>query len=367
MTMVFKICIIASCFSNVEKTSAQSTKCYHDKDQDGFGDPNDWVYSNPITGCPIGIDTHGNLFTAYVDNNLDCDDNNQLINPNTVWYMDKDGDTFIDYYTPSVRQCESPGPGYITSQFIPIKQCDGTITLDPGIRIDCDDNIPETFIERTREFFWLEDRDGDGFAANSNIKYYSYCTPFLPGYVGISADDFCAGNFTVDCNDNDPQSHPGQEWYLDADGDGFPLNNTPEFVQCDPPPGGFYKTRAQLLSLREDCDDQNSAIYPTLWYEDKDGDGLTTGNSIIACGQPEGYISLAGGAPLIDCDDNDPDATIVQEWYPDIDGDKHGGVLESSPANALPAILNSPNFCRSTTATITIKIFIPAPLNIAMV
>ena len=45
---------------------------------------------------------------------------------------------------------------------------------------------------------------------------------------------------------------------------------------------------------------------------------------MYSCTQPEGYI-LPPDVALIDCDDTDPDATIIHDWYPDIDGDRHGG------------------------------------------
>jgi hypothetical protein len=50
------------------------------------------------------------LPTGYVTNNDDCDDGNSALNPNTIWYLDADGD---GYYTGSgMTQCVSPGAGY---------------------------------------------------------------------------------------------------------------------------------------------------------------------------------------------------------------------------------------------------------------
>jgi hypothetical protein len=105
------------------------------------------------------------------------------------------------------------------------------------------------------------------------------------------------------------------------------------------PPGGFYKTRDQLKSLLEDCADNDNTIFPQVWYEDKDGDGLSTGKSIIACAKPDGYILLPNGPTLIDCDDTNPDATIVQTWYADADGDHHG-----SPNNLIFSCSRPPGY-----------------------
>jgi hypothetical protein len=71
---------------------------YQDNDGDGFGNPA--MSQSTCDGAPNG----------YVANNTDCDDANDALNPNTIWYLDADND---NYYTGSgITQCASPGPGY---------------------------------------------------------------------------------------------------------------------------------------------------------------------------------------------------------------------------------------------------------------
>ncbi|WP_281987863.1 DUF6443 domain-containing protein [Aquimarina aggregata] len=70
---------------------------YIDKDKDGFGDKNQ-------TNILCEIPNDGN---TYVEDNSDCNDDNPLINPNTVWYEDADNDGFGDPNT-QITQCEQP-------------------------------------------------------------------------------------------------------------------------------------------------------------------------------------------------------------------------------------------------------------------
>ncbi len=92
----------------------------NDADADGFiggcdkcdEDPNNWT----VEGCSGCIDTDGDGFFAGCDayvtiSGPDCDDSNAVINPETVWYEDADGDGFGNPNV-SIIQCEQPS-GYI--------------------------------------------------------------------------------------------------------------------------------------------------------------------------------------------------------------------------------------------------------------
>jgi Secretion system C-terminal sorting domain len=104
---------IGACSQNISSevfVEVISNTYYQDLDGDGFGDA-----TAQQTNCsqPVG----------YVENDLDCDDTNSDINPNTVWYADVDGDGFGSYIY--MTQCDDPG-------------LSGVI-LQGG---DCDDNDP---------------------------------------------------------------------------------------------------------------------------------------------------------------------------------------------------------------------------------
>ncbi|MFM2196005.1 MAG: hypothetical protein RL092_1605, partial [Bacteroidota bacterium] len=72
---------------------------YADTDGDGFGNP-----SSSVQACSAP--------SGYVSNNSDCNDSSALINPNTVWYLDVDGD---GYYVSTSTSCTSPGANYNTT------------------------------------------------------------------------------------------------------------------------------------------------------------------------------------------------------------------------------------------------------------
>ena len=71
-----------------------NTVWYKDSDQDGFGDIN-------ITEISC------NQILNYVLNGEDCDDSDGTLNPNTIWYYDGDGDGFGDSNN-SMISCEKP-------------------------------------------------------------------------------------------------------------------------------------------------------------------------------------------------------------------------------------------------------------------
>jgi alpha-tubulin suppressor-like RCC1 family protein len=150
-----------------------TTTYYRDNDADGFGNPipnADPTNPNPITICSTASPPPG-----YVSNNTDCNDNDPLINPNTRWYKDADGDGYTD--GTYIVACIPPS-GYVLSAL-------------PG---DCDDNNPSIHPNTV----WYRDHDRDGYT--DGVTYVSCVQP--PDYVLSAA----AG----DCDDFRPDVNSGQ-------------------------------------------------------------------------------------------------------------------------------------------------------------
>jgi len=101
-------------------------------------------------------------------------------------------------------------------------------------------------------------------------------------------------------------------FYADADGDGFG-NPAIDTLVCNAPAG--------YVANNTDCNDANALINPnTVWYQDLDNDQVgNTSVSQVACVQPAGYV-LANG----DCNDNNAAITGPVMYYLDTDNDGYG-------------------------------------------
>ncbi|MCV6631694.1 MAG: DUF6443 domain-containing protein, partial [Flavobacteriaceae bacterium] len=201
-----------------------------------------------------------------------------------------------------------------------------------------------------RTFYWDKDRDGYG------NNYKKITASYAPKYF--------VGN-NQDCNDQDANIHPNTLWFADRDGDGFG-NSSSTFKGCSPPSGenyvrsgGDYNDNNSYITnippktyyrdadgdgegiahLRRtsstrpagyvenalDCNDSNRKLHSkSKWLPDRDGDGMpATGNVVISCSQPKGYMLVEHTAPgARDCDDNNPKIGRHPNWY--IDRDKDG-------------------------------------------
>jgi hypothetical protein len=281
-----------------------------DADGDGFGHPT-VVQQACGAGIPFDIDGDNIPDFVTVDNNLDCNDSDDTVNPNApevcdgqdndcdpttdenevgqdtlTWWLDTDGDgAGID--TMAVNSCSQPS-GYAPT----------------GVGVDCDDTNPDisplsaefcgdsidndcdTLVDDSSAVdaaTWFDDPDSDGFGTPGGTELVRCEQP-----SGYADNDFDCAPLNPDVGAPDPQ-------YLDADGDGFgdPLVSE---ISCDPITG--------YVDNDLDCDDNEISLNPnTTWYLDGDGDGFgVDGTTVNQCLQPSGYTGASG-----DCDDSNVD------------------------------------------------------------
>ena len=159
-----------------------SITAYLDLDGDGFGS----AASGTVPGCP-------SIPAGYVSNNLDCNDSNAAINPNTVWSRDVDGDGFGSAAGGTVTQCAQPA-GYVLNN----TDCnDGNAAINPNT-------------------VWSRDLDGDGFGFAADGTLTQCAQP--KGFV-LNATDNCPDD-----------ANPTQS---DCDSDGVGDACDPDYVDCD--------------------------------------------------------------------------------------------------------------------------------------
>ena len=269
-----------------EEGAVDASIWYIDEDEDGYGDPNVFVYTCTQNG-------------GYVANNEDCNDNNEDVSPSAVescnsrdddcdgvtdesdaqdvqtWYADDDEDGFGDLGNP-MQSCDQP-TGYVPNGD------------------DCDDT--------------QADISPDGMETCNEL------------------DDNCDG--VID----DSSASDATLWYVDGDEDGFGVVNQ-TMMACSQPNG--------FSELSTDCNDNNEDVYPNateqcnskdddcngvvddglvipVYYTDLDGDGYGDPNDMVeTCTQPSGVVSNDD-----DCNDGDASST-----HTGIDADCDG--LETS-------------------------------------
>ena len=154
--------------------------------------------------------------------------------------------------------------------------------------------------------------------------------------TGQPSSDSPADTGEKDTGDSGSGEETGTPWYRDGDSDGWGDDSVME--RAVTAPSGY-------VAIGGDCDDTNPEIHPEAqetcdgvdedcdgevdedamdmqtWYVDGDDDGYGTSETVAACTQPDGAVSISG-----DCDDDDetinPGAEeICNDWIDqDCDG-----------------------------------------------
>ena len=194
---------------------------------------------------------------------------------------------------------------------------------------------------------YYADADGDGFG-NPAISYVGCaqagyvlnnldCNDAQTRYQDLDNDGFgstvkvpCGGRTNkTDCNDN-------LVTYRDLDGDGYGVN---VLVPCG-------------VTNNTDCNDGNTSVYQSnLLYVDADGDGYTSGATVVVCYGATVPTGFAVSNIAIDCNDNFAaiNPGVLEVAYNGIDDDCDGQVDEGFPLITTTLL---PEICNTTLASI---------------
>ena len=353
---------------------------FEDVDGDGYGDS-------------LSVERRCELEDGLSNQGGDCDDSNNQIYPQAPEYCDDldndcnglvdDGGTFSFYLdadsdgygdSQQITQACFPPEGYVSNA----DDCNDLDTeISPlssevcdGIDNDCDGTEDNGAMDSTP---WYLDLDQDGYG-DGEILQLACVQP--PGYsdndddcddttplVSPASDEIC-DSVDNNCNalidSDDPLLIDAPIWYLDYDEDDY---GNSEFVQeaCVQPEDYVSNSDdcndltaqsnpaapEQCDGLDNDCDGQIDEGVTEVFYLDSDGDGYGTGEGVLACEQPDGYVENSedcddenilvfdvSEAELCDGIDNNCDGQIdegvTEVFYLDSDGDGYGtgeGVL----------------------------------------
>ncbi len=299
----------------LDSCSEMLRACHHtppDNDGDGHGDAN----CLDAMGNPLGDDCDDNDANRYPGNTEVCDHHDEDCNPDTLGFLDADGDGASSSACCNGTNC---GP-----------DCnDSDATIHPGAA----DGPPSACDNVDNDCSGVAD---EGCPCVEGLMRPCGTPPEL-GHVGECrpGQQFCvAGAWTSTCtgdappqsevcdgldNDCDGTADNGVKltYYRDGDGDGFgviPTGAAGETTQACSPPDGY-------VADHTDCDDAASSVNPgapevcngvddncnamvdegllQTYYRDADGDGFGDSTmSMQACYRPMGYVT-----DLTDCDD----------------------------------------------------------------
>ena len=381
------------CDGEIDEGATQTL--YADRDDDGYGDPDDTVeVCSQLSGYVIiGTDCDDTTSDVYPGGLEVCDERDNDCNGvvdegvGSVYYADPDADGAGDPQS-TIIACQPPA-GYVIND-TDCDSADGSVSpnaveLCDDIDNDCDGETDED--DAADAATWYADADSDDHG-DPNTTLVS-CAADI-GYIDVAGD----------CDDSDDDSYPGGEevcdgadndcdgetdeasatdaetYYADSDSDGYGTDAYTT-AACEPPAGYVENT--------DDCDDTDAATSPDgeevcdgadndcngdiddgvmiPWYLDYDGDGYGDPDAeVSACEAPSGlYLADAG-----DCDDlNDainPDAATVCD---DADNNCDGNIDSDDDGDGYADLLCGRTECDDTDASVLPEVGGGCPMGLS--
>jgi len=222
---------------------------YVDDDGDGFGDASQvvWDCSRP---------------DGTVADGTDCDDSDSAVTDGLTWYADTDNDGFGNPLD-TVWEC-APPHGYIADN----TDCDDTeASVQPGAPELAGDGIDQDCDGREDCYV---DADDDGYAVDYVAVVESLDVDCL------DRGEAAYGDPTDDCDDTDPDVHPGameragdavdqdcdgdELCFVDADDDGVRADSSSTVVSLDVDCGGAGEATED--APLGDCNDYDASVLP---------------------------------------------------------------------------------------------------------
>lgn len=291
---------------------------------------------------------------------FDCNDEDSNIFGEVKWYYDGDGD---GYHGQTVTSCRKPATGVESKWLI--------ITNGP----DCDDADRQKFVENNcgvcgssvdEQTLAYLDLDGDGYHSAIFESYSEPICPNLPIILSFDlVEDLTDLNYIITNHDLIEPEHPsrlcedhhhfwyrqdgkynggvreceyfnGYIWHSEYFGDAYfeflggkklwvSLSYNDNILRVFL--SGFTDNFILSETKGQDCDDLNGATKAFGdWYFDGDGDGYH--NTDIAphentCTPPSDEWILIENSAGPDCNDDDPEETVLITWYFDGDLDEY--------------------------------------------
>jgi hypothetical protein len=213
---------------------------HRDFDGDGHGADSDKYPDAIVTGCH----RPDKYFTRLaLDGINDCDDLDDNIHGDIVWYRDFDNDGYgadSDTYPDDATITECQQPDRYRRYVLGINDCD-----------DEDSNI------RTPPV-WYRDSDGDNHGADSDTYPLDATRTRCQQPDGYFPESILDG--INDCDDNDDTIRTPPVWHRDFDGDGhgarYSQYPNATITRCQQPLS-YYRLAGDLERVNIDCEDDN--------------------------------------------------------------------------------------------------------------